>query len=328
MVPRTRLRSSLILALVFAGSAALAGLVLLASRPAPLADLQSTNSAASLPPEASAPTSVEVASAQVSAEHVRPSEISGGICSSDMILVEGFACPFAAHRCDKKRKELGARPRGDTGICERFKDEVLCEGKAKFQRFCIDRYEYPNRAGAFPAVLVSYDEAISACEMQDKRLCSVREWQFSCEGESVRPYPTGLSRERGACNWDAGPLIEVVPSLGPSVAEDFARSDRRAASGAHPACASSFGLFDQSGNVREWVTDPEQSRMRAPFTSSAAGGAWGGGAATCRSLNQDLAPSARSASLGFRCCRDAPDATVKEVQRKAPPSGLRKVLER
>ena len=164
--------------------------------------------------------------------------------------------------------------------------------------------------------------------MQGKRLCSVREWQFSCEGEAVRPYSTGLSRERGVCNWDAGPLIEVVPSLGPSVAEDLARSDRRAVSGAHPACASSFGLLDQAGNVREWVTDPEQSRMRAPFASSVAGGAWGGGAATCRSLNQDMAPSARSASLGFRCCRDAPVATTKEVQRKAPPSGLRKVLER
>jgi formylglycine-generating enzyme len=318
----------MILGLVFAGSAALAGLVLLASRPAPLADLQSTSSASSRVLEVSSPGSAELPSAQVSAISAPPSPAAEGVCSSDMVLVEGFACPFAAHRCDKKRKELGAGSRGDPGVCERFRDEVLCEGKAKFLRFCVDRFEYPNRAGAYPAVLVSYDEASAVCELEEKRLCTVREWQFSCEGEAVRPYATGLSRERGLCNWDAGPLVEVVPSRGASVAEDFARSDRRSVSGAHSACASSFGVLDQSGNVREWVTDPEQSRMRAPFTSSAAGGAWGGGASTCRSLNQDLAPAARSASLGFRCCRDAPDTITQEVKRRPPPSGLRKVLER
>ena len=41
------------------------------------------------------------------------------------------------------------------------------------------------------------------CQAQGKRLCTEREWNFACEGEEMRPYPYGWSREP-KCNQDRG----------------------------------------------------------------------------------------------------------------------------
>ena len=49
--------------------------------------------------------------------------------------------------------------------------------------FCVDRYEYPNIPGQYPAVMVSWIDAGAVCEVEGKRLCSEDEWVFSCEGE-------------------------------------------------------------------------------------------------------------------------------------------------
>jgi hypothetical protein len=254
-----------------------------------------------------------------------------GPCPVDMVLVEAQRCPFVAHRCERKRKEVGAKRGG--AVCERFRDEVLCEGRAQALSFCVDRFEYPNRRGARPAVMVDYEEAERACDTEGKRLCSVAEWQLACEGAAVAPYPTGLTREATVCHWDAGPVTEVLPSRGPEVAALFERADRRVRSGERPLCVSVFGVFDQAGNVREWVRDPEGSRVKPPFSSGVAGGAWGGGAATCRTLDSDVPPRARSASVGFRCCADPAEPRGADRLRASGPrptseARLRPILSR
>lgn len=250
-----------------------------------------------------------------------PPRAASDPCATDMVLVSGSACPYVAHKCARKRKEVGR----DRGICEAFENEVLCEGRAQRVEVCMDRFEYPNRSGALPAVLLSFDDAERVCASHDKRLCTVREWQFACEGESIVPLPMGLSRDPDGCTWDRGPVLEVVPSLGPDVAASLQRSDRRARSGSAASCKSVFGVFDLTGNVREWVRDPEHGRLSPPFTSALAGGAWGSGAATCRTLDQDLPPPSRSASAGFRCCQDVRgDEAGEDARKDAPESSPRR----
>jgi hypothetical protein len=41
--------------------------------------------------------------------------------------------------------------------------------------FCIDRFEYPNRRGAYPWILVNWNEAKVICAREAKRLCTEAE---------------------------------------------------------------------------------------------------------------------------------------------------------
>ncbi len=242
-----------------------------------------------------------------------------------MTLVEGWYCPFVAHRCDKERK---AKKPGDGAVCETFKNEVLCEGALERLRFCIDPYEYPNQEGVLPAVLVSFDDAERACDIEGKRLCEARELAFACEGEAIHPYPIGERREPGACRWDAGNEGRVTPSRGPAVAAQLALVDRRAAAGSHAACRSPFGVFDLAGNVAEWVHDPQGGKRSEPFASVIAGGAWGASGSTCRSADASLPPSFRAATVGFRCCAAAAapaEGSPEPPPRRRPGGGFRPI---
>ena len=42
-------------------------------------------------------------------------------------------------------------------------------------------------------------EAEAICKKASKRLCTENEWTFACEGEEVRPYPYGWTRDATAC---------------------------------------------------------------------------------------------------------------------------------
>lgn len=75
--------------------------------------------------------------------------------------------------------------------------------------FCMDRYEYPNKAGATPARLYNWYDAQDTCEKEGKRLCEEQEWTLACEGPERQPYANGWKREvwkpddetsRNACN--------------------------------------------------------------------------------------------------------------------------------
>src|SRR5579871_73633 len=64
--------------------------------------------------------------------------------------------------------------------------------------FCIDRFEYPNRRGVYPWIMVDWVEARTMCAREGKRLCTEAEWTFACEGEEALPYPYGYERDDGA----------------------------------------------------------------------------------------------------------------------------------
>ena len=231
-----------------------------------------------------------------------------------MTVVDGWFCPFVAHRCAKVRRK---RNPGDEEVCDEFKAEVLCEGTLERLRFCVDTFEYPNQRGVVPAVLVSFEEAERACAVEDKRLCAPRELAFACEGEDIHPYAVGEKRTAEACRWDAGAEARVTPSRGAGVASQLALVDRRLPAGGASGCVSPFGVHDLAGNVAEWASDPNGSRKSEPFASVVVGGAWGASPATCRSGDASLAPTHRAATLGFRCCADA-------TKREGPPVSERR----
>lgn len=272
-----------------------------------------TASSTASAPQADVSVPTSTASALPPVEPPTPPDRTGA-CPSDTALVDGWYCPFVAHRCKKTRR---AKVAGDDTVCDEFENEVLCEGTLERLRFCIDPYEYPNVEGMLPAVLVSFDEAARACEVEGKRLCSPRELAFACEGEAIHPYAVGEKRLEGACRWDAGPEGRVTPSRGPGVAAQLALVDKRAASGGSPACVSPFGISDLAGNVAEWAFDPQGSKRQEPFASVVVSGSWGSSASTCRTADASLPPTHRAATIGFRCCADA-------APREGPPIPERK----
>lgn len=223
------------------------------------------------------------------------------LCPRDMALVQGAFCPFVAHQCAKTRKD---------GTCEEFKPEVLCEGTIREGRFCIDRYEYPNEAGARPVVLVDFADAKRACESESKRLCTVDEWQFACEGTAMLPLPSGTRRlpaSEGGCNVDQPEPQSVLGAAKSSFefAAAVMRVDGRQPSGSRRACESAWGVFDLTGNVGEWAENPVGSLTSRPFHSAVLGGTFGPGEAKCRTTDFSAPDSATSHRVGFRCCVDA-----------------------
>jgi formylglycine-generating enzyme len=221
-----------------------------------------------------------------------------------MVLVDGIYCPFVGHRCLKLRDDV-------KDVCERFGTEVLCEGRLERRRFCVDVFEYPNMEGVKPAVMADWNDAKRACTVEGKRLCTVEEWEFACEGPGMWPYPYGAERDAEACNIDRH--VEP-PDFGafsdPSrVGPEVERLDRRVASGEMSRCISPFGVRDMTGNVDEWVDNPQGKRLEPPYRSSLKGGYWGPIRARCRPITSTHNEWFSFYQVGFRCCADPKDGT-------------------
>ncbi len=248
-------------------------------------------------PDGSSGASVELA------EHVRVDPRSAASCPPAMVLVEGAYCPYVAHRCARH-----VAP-NDRTRCQRYHDDLLCEGRPSSLHFCIDRFEYPNLPGVRPVVMASYDEARRACRQEGKRLCEAEEWTLACEGKDTWPYPYGLERDPSACNIDR-PVREPdrqALSRPRQVAIEVERLDQRASSGSMPRCVSPFGVHDMTGNVEEWVHNREGQRRSPPYSSGLKGGYWGPVRARCRPMSTSHNAAFRSYRVGLRCCADALD---------------------
>lgn len=139
-------------------------------------------------------------------------------------------------------------------------DEVL---------FCIDRWEVQasghygdkdqltpgtlrtlgiviSAPGQIPSIDLSWGQARSLCEASGKRLPTSAEWEDAADGVlgpggSAYPYGDTFDDQACACLSDDG----------------SERFDEPQPTGSLSGCESSFGTFDQSGNVFEWA-DPER----------------------------------------------------------------------
>jgi formylglycine-generating enzyme len=231
------------------------------------------------------------------------------VCPPDMMLVEGDFCPEAEQRCLEADPEHRADPSAPER-CTRFAEPSTCRSTTRQrQRFCIDRYEWPNRKGDLPLVLVDFHQAEAHCESVHKRLCDEHEWLFACEGERMLPYTYGyirdptrcvidrlyVERPRALARWDDCMASKDCRAL-------FERLDQREPAGTFVSCTSPFGVHDMNGNVNEWVRIPGAS---SPRRSGLKGGWWGPVRNRCRPTVRFHDENDWGYEIGFRCCRDA-----------------------
>lgn len=153
-------------------------------------------------------------------------------------------------------------------------DMVSIEG-----RYCIDRYEFPNRKGKVPFAGVTWLEAVAKCRVVGKRLCSGVEWERACSGPSKRAYPYGDAFDIKRCNSGREHTRGATPG------------------GYHRDCRSEEGVYDLSGNLWEWTG-------REAGEAALAGGGWmtDGENSKCASRSWQGTPNATNHTFGFRCC--------------------------
>ena len=193
--------------------------------------------------------------------------------------------------------------------CRTFDAEKIATEVAKLPTrpldFCMDRFEYPNVLGQNPMIVVTFHEAEALCKKSQKRLCNENEWTFACEGEEVRPYPYGYTRDSTACvvdrNWRPFAEGALSPRDGAGARAELDRLWQAEPSGSRGACKSPYGVYDMTGNVDEWT----RSARSTGFASVLKGGYWGPVRARCRPATRAHNEDFVAYQQGFRCCGEA-----------------------
>jgi len=176
--------------------------------------------------------------------------------------------------------------------------------KTKKMHFCIDPYEWPNRKGAAPWIMETWEESKKLCESNGKRLCTEEEWTFSCEGEEILPFPTGYVRDSQKCNidkpWRVYNNKDLFPRGTNKNGKELNRLWQGNLAGTNPLCTNSFGVNDLLGNVEEWTTSIKKEKN----PSILKGGYWSGPRFRCRSSIRSHGTWHTFYQQGFRCCND------------------------
>ena len=189
--------------------------------------------------------------------------------------------------------------------------------------FCIDRFEASrpdatassdgsddsqatSRLGVEPWKVDTQDEARTACEAADKRLCTEDEWYTTCVGPAERVYSYGDDYQATTCNG-----IDANCDCHGSTAEECAcdenggpyagcyydcgGSNGMEATGSRSGCTNDFGVYDINGNLWEYVESSAEYPVR-------------GGAYNCGNSESyhrcDYEPGWNPSARGFRCCHD------------------------
>jgi hypothetical protein len=220
-----------------------------------------------------------------------------------MALVDATYCPKLERTCVDEEYS----PQNRITLCHRFSAQQRCLVPEEHRRFCIDRYEYPNKQGAHPPWMVSWYDAQATCEAHNKRLCYESEWVTACEGPDKTPFPYGLARDNTKCNTDNSwiePSLKDMYSKDPDVQlRELSRLDQSVPSGALDGCVSGFGVHDLTGNFDEWVTADEEHKDKSQW-AGLKGGAWGHVRNACRPVTTSHPPDFTYYFIAFRCCRD------------------------
>lgn len=286
------------------GAASMAGALAAKSTSDPASNLVN----ASLPSVPAAPANAVLGGASTGAS---------GSCGEGMVEVEGDYCPTLEQKCLKWMDPENVFPRR----CSEFAPTGSCQGKTTRKHFCIDKFEWPNKAGEKPQVMKTWYEARDACNAVGKRLCGDSEWTLACEGQDRLPYPYGYARNAEACNIDRPhPEVNEKALANPLTRDaEVARLWQGETSGSREACVSPFGAFDMTGNVDEWVVN--ESGM--PYKSGLKGGYWGPVRDRCRPMTTAHYEQFSFYQVGFRCCADLPDnAAAKPASGTKPGVGI------
>jgi len=183
------------------------------------------------------------------------------------------------------------------GRVPRIAEEELTGDEVDMGAFYIDLLPYPNESGAIPTTNVTRDDAQRLCEAQGKRLCTELEWERSCKGPDNFVYEYGDTYKPQIC----GTGISV---------EEAARHP----SGDHVACKSGFGALELHGDVWEW-TQSSWGRGRTDALGVLRGGNSVAGELAGRCANGiGRAPTQKSPSMGFRCCKGDVNPAVVDLK--------------
>jgi formylglycine-generating enzyme len=263
--------------------------------------------------KAAAPAAQSLANAGLKAV-ATPDLGTVGNCPDGMLEVEGDWCPEVEQKCLRYIDPEGVFPRR----CAEFAPTSKCTGKTSKRHFCIDRFEWPNKAGENPVVMKTWYEAKDACTASGKRLCGDSEWTVACEGQDRLPYPYGYDRNSEACNIDKPHPDVNEKALGsndPKVRDAEAkRLWQGEPSGSRSSCVSPYGVFDMTGNVDEWVVNEEGK----PYKSGLKGGYWGPVRDRCRPMTTIHSEGFSFYQIGFRCCSDVPSSPSQRNLPAAP----------
>jgi hypothetical protein len=148
-------------------------------------------------------------------------------------------------------------------------------------KFCIDKYEWPDKKGVAPRSFVSIYQAMDSCVSAGKHLCTSDEWTLACTGPYGWHYPYGAAYEPHAC-----------------VTQDTCARP----SGKKVECRGYFDVYDMAGNLAEW-TNTKSSRN--PQFYNVKGGFWESGPRSgCFDVRYSYYPQNRHNPVGFRCCKE------------------------
>lgn len=146
---------------------------------------------------------------------------------------------------------------------------VWSKGKAAW--YCIDVFEFPNKACELPMVWTQPPLAKKVCELQGKRLCSDIEWNVACRGDPDGgedwKYAYGNKLDIEICHTNLRHrqpcVVKDAKTTWSSCTTDTEPS------GAYPKCRSRFGVFDQHGNVAEVMMRREGEKVLTQLKGSA-----------------------------------------------------------
>ncbi len=170
------------------------------------------------------------------------------------------------------------------------------------------RLRAKSSLGVLPQAHIPQRDALAACHLAGKRLCTKQEWLAACRGPSNTAYPHGSRERAGACN-DRG--VEVLAAIfkQPSAPDTWGfdpMNDPRlhlvpggpSRTGRFTQCASEVGAFDMVGNLHEWIDDPDGTMLGGFYLDTRTLGEG------CNYGTTGHDQHYRDYSTGFRCCQD------------------------
>jgi len=170
-------------------------------------------------------------------------------------------------------------------------DASATSGGASTARSC-------SKPGVLPWGNLTYTAAVAACTAAGKRLCTASEWLAACSGAPADP---------ASCQSDSVPGCHYpynTDQYNPSACNghDYSSTkDAVIACGAATACKSNDGVYDMSGNLREWTSE---QRSTAPSAHTVRGGGYDNVASglQCDFTFAVMPDTFYFPNLGFRCC--------------------------
>jgi hypothetical protein len=279
--------------------------------PAPVASSLAEPLASASPVDAGQPedASSDAALASISSDaSVAEADAGPTSCPDGMVLIDGDYCTDLEMKC---LRSTYAKQNKKT-ICHEFEKPTKCVGQKVHKRYCIDKYEYPDKKGENPEVMNDFVHAQQICAGLDKRVCTETEWTMACEGPEYKPYPYGYVRDPNKCrgdrpykfpNKEESGLLTTHSKNHEKAEKELARLWDAVPSGSQPDCVSDYGVWDMPGNADELASS---EKMDSPYENVTTGGPWLEGVRNqCRPKIYTHNEGFSYYYLSFRCCAEA-----------------------